>query len=259
MKEINAILTIASRDFFKYIRDKKRIVISFIFPLIFIGVLGASLNSNLSEEAGYSLLMFTFSGVIGQTMFQSVASGVISLIEDKENDFAQEMFVAPVSRYSILIGKILGETLVAYCQVLLLLGLGLILGILPKLSNLPLLLLFGLLCSFCGGAFGTLVMGKFQSQKTAAQFFPLIIFPQIFLSGVFSPIKDLPIYLKIISRSVPMTYAVDFIRNIFYLGHPDKNKVILYSLKFNLFMLIVFSFFFLTIGTYWFVKGERDR
>ena len=37
----------------------------------------------------------------------------MSLIEDRENDFTQELFIAPISRYAIVFGKILGEALVA--------------------------------------------------------------------------------------------------------------------------------------------------
>ena len=49
-------------------------------------------------------------------MFQTAAFGIISLLQDRENDFAQEMFVSPISRYSIVFGKIVGETLVALPQ-----------------------------------------------------------------------------------------------------------------------------------------------
>src|SRR3990167_5967693 len=104
MQEFNAILTIALRDFTKFLRDRTRIVFSFVFPLIFIGVLGSSLQANIGESLGYNFLFFTVIGVLGQTLFQSTASGIISLVEDRENDFSQEMFVSPISRYSIIIG-----------------------------------------------------------------------------------------------------------------------------------------------------------
>lgn len=87
MKILNALLVIAIRDLTKLLRDKGRIMASLIFPLVFVGVLGNSLNSNLSSDVGYSFLTFVYIGVIGQNLFQSTASGIISLIEDRENDF----------------------------------------------------------------------------------------------------------------------------------------------------------------------------
>src|SRR5207253_2775886 len=72
---------------------------------------------------------FTFTGVFGQTLFQTTSQGVMSLISDRENDFSQEMFVSPISRYSIIIGKILGESLVALPQAAAILAFAFIVGI----------------------------------------------------------------------------------------------------------------------------------
>ena len=45
--------------------------------------------------------------------------------------------------------------------------------------------------------------------------------PQIFLSGVFTPIGNLPMVLDILSRMSPMRYAVDLARGIYYAGKPE--------------------------------------
>ena len=59
-REANAIFAIAYRDFLKLLRDPARIVSSFVFPMIFIGILGNSLQANLGNAAGYNILVFTF-------------------------------------------------------------------------------------------------------------------------------------------------------------------------------------------------------
>src|SRR5204862_1216797 len=56
MRELSAILAIAYRDLLKFVRDPARIVFSLVFPVLFIGVLGGSLQSNLGAGAGYHLL-----------------------------------------------------------------------------------------------------------------------------------------------------------------------------------------------------------
>ena len=91
--ELNAILAIAGRDVTKLLRDRTRIIFSFMFPLIFIGILGQSLQANVASSLGFNLLLFTFIGVTAQTLFQSSASGIISLVTDRDSDFAQDMFV----------------------------------------------------------------------------------------------------------------------------------------------------------------------
>ena len=80
----NGVFAIALRDLSKFLRDRTRIVASIIAPIVFIGILGGSLESNLGEAAGYSFLLFTFTGIYAQTLFQSASFGVISLIEDRE-------------------------------------------------------------------------------------------------------------------------------------------------------------------------------
>lgn len=259
MKEINAVFTIAYRDLMKFLRDRTRILATFIFPIIFIGVLGGSLQSNIGKALGYNFLLFTFIGVLGQTLFQSTASGVISLVEDRENDFSQEIFVSPISRYTIIIGKILGESLVALAQVIGIILFGFIIQLPISLAGLLSLIPITLVVCFLGGAFGILVLANLGSQRSANQLFSFIILPQFFLAGVFSPIKHLPIYLFILSRVAPMTYAVDLVRGIYYAGDPVYSKVVLYNPFIDLLVCGILFVIFIFTGTYLFVKNERNK
>lgn len=259
MIELNAVFTIAYRDMIKFLRDRSRIIATFVFPFVFIGILGKSLQSNLSPLAGFDFLTFTFTGVLAQTLFQSTASGIISLIEDRENDFSQEIFVSPISRYSIIFGKILGESLVALSQGVGVVLFGLVAGVQMNLGQVLSLIPFCLMVCFFGGAFGMLVLSNLSSQRAANQIFPFLILPQFFIAGVFSPIKDLPFYLFIISRIAPLTYAVDLIRSVFYAGSPQANLIVLMGLSVNVLVISILFMLFLLIGTYLFVKNERNR
>ncbi len=263
MLEINAILTIAQRDFTKLMRDRLRLIVSFIFPVIFIGALGTSLQSNLGSVLQYNFLTFTFTGVLAQTLFQSTASGIISLIQDRETDFSQEMFVSPISRYSIIIGKILGESLVAMVQAfgVILFGLFLTLFYTMDLTAMQLVVAFPAAIAACllGGAFGVMVMAALGNQRSANQIFPFVIFPQFFLAGVFNPIRELPLPLFILSRMAPMTYAVDFYRSLYYWESPSYSHVVLYSPIIDFTVIAIMFLVMITIGTYLFVKNERNK
>jgi ABC-2 type transport system permease protein len=259
MRNLNAIVTIAFRDISKLLRDKARIAASFIFPIIFIGVLGTSLEQNLGGSLEYNFLTFVFIGVLAQTLFQSTASGIISLVEDRQNDFAQEMFIAPISRYSILLGKILGETLVSLVQITGVILFAFIIQIPLDVTSLLRLIPFVFAVTFFGGAFGVMVMSSLSEQRAANQIFPFILFPQFFLAGVFNPIQNLPLPILIASRISPMTYAVDLLRSIYYYGKPEYAKVVLFNPWLDLAVVIGFGMVFLMIGTYLFVKNERNR
>ncbi|MGB8647155.1 MAG: ABC transporter permease [Anaerolineae bacterium] len=259
MNEVNAILAIAYRDLLKLLRDPVRMASTFVFPLIFIGILGGSLQANLGPSIGYNLTTFVFTGVLAQTLFQSTTQGVISLLDDRESDFSQEIFVSPISRYSIVFGKIVGESLVAIPQGIAIVLFGLVLGISLTGPQLIGLLATGLVVSLLGGGFGMLMLSGFNNRRAANEIFPFLIFPQFFTAGVFTPVKVLPPYLEFLSRISPMRYAVDLMRGLYYLGEPDAAKVILDPLGLDLAVTAILFFGFMIIGTTLFVRNERNR
>jgi len=255
----NAILVIAYRDLLKLLRDPARIIYAFIFPLLMIAVLGGSMQANLGISAGYNLLTFTFTGVLAQTLFMSTSQGVISLIEDRENDFSQEMFVSPISRYAIVFGKMLGETLVALPQGVAVVAFGLVLGVPMTAPQLLAMLPVAIAVSLFGAAFGVLVLSNLGSRRAAEQVFTFIMLPQFILAGVFTPIQVLPWTLDALSRLLPLRYAVDLTRDAFYAGQPEYARVVLAGPLFNVLVMTALSVVFLMLGTVLFVRREHNR
>jgi ABC-2 type transport system permease protein len=259
MHELSAILAIAHRDLVKLLRDRARLVADLTFPMIFIGVLGTSLQAGFGEGSGFDLLTFVFTGVLAQTLWQSAALGVISLIEDRENDFSQEIFVSPISRYSIVIGKVLGESLVALPQGIAIVAFAAIIGIPLSLGVILALIPAVLVTTLFGGAFGVLVLSRLPNRRAATQIFPFVMLPQFFLAGVFNPIGSLPPILDVLSRISPMRYAVDLVRNAYYAIHPEPTDIALASAGTNLAIIGVLFLVFIAAGTAMFVRAEQNR
>jgi ABC-2 type transport system permease protein len=259
VNEINAVAAIASRDLFKFLRDRSRLIGTFVLPFLLMGLMGGTLQLNLGRAAGFNFVGFTFTGVLGMTIFQSSSQGVVSLLEDRQNDFAQEIFVSPVSRYSIVFGKILGETLVALAQALPLIAFALVLQV--PLTPVQLLLLgpVALISCFLGGAFGLAAMSMVSDQRGANQIFNFLLLPQLFLAGVFNPISVLPWYLNVLSRISPMRYIVDLLRDVVYAGHAEYDKVVLLGPLLNLATITAMFTVLMFIGTTLFVRRETNR
>jgi len=256
MSELSGVLTLAHRDLIKLLRDRTRIIADFSFPLIFIGILGTTLQAGFGAASGINLMQYVFTGVLAQTIWQSGALGVISLIADREQDFSQEIFVSPISRYSIIFGKILGESLVAMPQGIAIIAFGMILGVPFTIGTLVAIIPVLLLIAIYGGAFGVLILSRLDSQRQANQIFPFVMLPQFFLAGVFNPVMNLPLPLEILSKLSPMRYAVDVMRNIFY---PSGSGIALTDLSTNLAVIGVEFVLFMVIGTAGFVRAERNR
>lgn len=259
LHELNAIVGIAYRDFVKFLRDRTRLIFAFIFPVIFIGVLGNSLQSNVSSAVGYSFIAYTFTGVLAQILFQATAQSLVLLNEERGEDLSQEVFVSPISRYSILLGRIAGGSMNALTQSVGVILFGLLMGVsFGGVQFLRMLVALPVIC-LLGGSFGIIILSNLRSNVGANQVFPLLLFPQFFLAGVFSPIQNLPLYLLIPSRLVPMTYAVDFLRGLYYWGQPEFEKVVLHHPLTDLAIIAVYIVIFLGIGTFLFVRNERNK
>lgn len=257
--ELSAIIAISQRDFTKLLRDIPRFIGSLLTPFILIGVLGGTIQSTQGGGGSYDYITFVFTGVLAQTIFSSAAAGVISLIEDRENDFSQELFVSPVSRYSIVLGKILGETFVALPQGVATILFGFVIGVPISFAQLIGLFPVMLLAALLGSAFGLVIMSNLSSARTVNTVIGFIVFPQFFLAGVFAPIDKLPLALELASRLAPMRYAVDLARGIFYSGLPEASAVVVDPPLSNLIVIGVLFLLFLAIGTWLFVRSERNR
>jgi ABC-2 type transport system permease protein len=259
MRELNAIAAIASRDMLKFTRDRARLVGTFIFPFLLMFLMGGTLQLNLGKAAGFNFIGFTFTGVLGMTIFQSSSQGIASLLDDRQNDFAQEMFVSPVSRYSIVFGKILGESMVALAQAAPLVIFAIVLRVPLTPTQILLLVPVALLGCLVGGSFGLLGMALLSDQRSANQVLGYLVLPQFFLAGVFNPIAVLPWYLEILSLLSPMRYVVDLFRGVAYVGRPEYHKVVLFDPMTNLVVMGAMFTVFIVVGTALFVRRDTNR
>ena len=257
--EISAIAVIAHRDFVKLLRDRTRLFSELAFPFVLVLLLGPALQSGFGQAGSFDLTAFVFTGVIAQTVWQSSTLGLVSLIADREEDFSQEIFVSPASRYAIVAGKIIGESLVALPTALGVLVIGLIIGVpLTPLVVVALVLVLTVVAVY-GGAFGLLLLSNISNQRTAQQIFPFVLLPQFFLAGVFNPIHNLPLPLAILSALSPMRYAVELTRNVFYGLQPGVAAPPMTPLPINVLVIGASFLVFLVAGTILFTRAERNR
>jgi ABC-2 type transport system permease protein len=256
---LSAIAVIAHRDLIKLLRDRVRLVSELAFPLILVLVLGPALQSGFGSPGGINLTFFVFTGVLAQTIWQSSVLGLVSLLADREEDFSQEIFVSPVSRYSIIAGKVIGESLVAMPTGLGIIVIGLIAGV--PLSPLVLVALVPVLfvVAVYGGAFGLLILANLSTQRQANQIFPFVLLPQFFLAGIFNPIHDLPPLLAVLSALSPLRWAVELTRHVVYGLQPSVPGPQLTPLPVVLAVMAVSFVGFVILGTLRFVGREQNR
>src|SRR5271157_3350028 len=105
---MEAIYILWMRQLKRYFRSKSRIVGALGQPLLFLFALGYGFGSVYRAAGQGNYIQFLVPGVIGMTvLFTSVFNGM-EIIWDKQFGFLKETLVAPVPRFTIMIGRTLG-------------------------------------------------------------------------------------------------------------------------------------------------------
>lgn len=257
--ELWALLAIAQRDVIKLLRDRIRLAVNLAFPVLLIGGLGSVLQPIVGRVTGLSAITLAFTGVLAATLFQSAAAGMISIVEDRENDFSRELFVTPVSRLTLVTGKVTGETLVSLCQGACIVIFALAFGVRMTSAQLAALLLPSVACCLLGGAFGLAALAFLPNQRTAMQIFQFLIIPQYVLGGVLFPLRGLPPYLNALSWAMPLRYAVSLMRAAFYAGTPGYRQAVTGGPVIDVAVVGGLFAVFMTAGALMFNYRERAR
>ena len=162
---------------------------------------------------------FIAPGIMAMTVMMSVMTGLpVAISQEKEIGTMDGMMVAPINRLSILLGKTMAQTGRGLIQGLIILALAI--GIFGVVIQGSIILVFALLLlgvfSFVG--LGIVITSFTKDQETAQMLMMTLMFPMMFLSGVFFPIQQMPWYMQDISKVLPLTYASDALRKVMVLG-----------------------------------------
>jgi len=215
MGNLLGVYTIWYRDILRFWRDKMRMIGAITFPLLFLVVFGSGLSSSIGFMApGVDFAKFMFPGVIGMTVLMTAFMSGISVVWDREFGFLKEVLVAPVSRGAVAVGKTLGGATVALIQGLMILIFAPIIGVsLSPVTVLKLIPLMFLLATALGAA-GILLATRIRSMEAFQMTMQMLMFPMIFLSGVFFPLSGLPSWMNALVKLNPATYGIDPIRQV---------------------------------------------
>jgi ABC-2 type transport system permease protein len=205
-------LNIAGRVIHQLIRDRRTMALIILVPVVMMGIIGAS----FPEE---SVLDYIAPAMIATlALFFSFLLTGISFLRERSQGTLERLMASPVTRLDVVVGYLFGFFLFALAQT----------------SIIILFTIYVLGANFMGELLdififqtiiiaGAVTLGIFTStfarnEFQMVQFIPLIITPQIFLAGILWPVEQMPEYLQWLSRIMPLTYAVDGLRDIMLVG-----------------------------------------
>ena len=215
MNNLRGIYTIWYRDILRFWYDKMRMVGAIIFPLLFLFVFGSGLGARMeSLGPGIDFTKFIFPGIIGMTVLMTSFMAGISVVWDREFGFLKEVLVAPISRVSVAVGKTLGAATVALFQGVLILLFAPLIGISFSIWTILALLPLMFLLAAAMGSLGILLASCIKSMEAFQAVTQMMMFPMVFLSGVFFPLQGLPAWMSILVKINPATYGIAPIRQV---------------------------------------------
>lgn len=252
MVEVNTVYVLIARDFKKFLREKGRLIATLARPLIWLFLVGGGMSRLISPGMGISYIQFIFPGILGMTILFSSIFSSISIIWDKEFGLMKEILVAPVSRFSIVIGKALSGTIISVIQATIILLLFPFLGIKLSPLSIPYAIVVAFLLSFCISSLGIIIATFFENLESFSTIMNFIVMPMFFLSGAMYPVQKLPYVLKLVAKINPLTYGVDALKHAIF----RERQLSDFSLAADLSILIISSIVFVVIAGFSFERKK---
>ena len=142
----------------------------------------------------------------------------VSFLRERSLGTLERLMASPLRRTEIVVGYMLGFTIIALVQAAEVLGFSLL--VLDLYNAGSVWLLFGLEVVLAIGAvsLGIFLSTFARNEFQAVQFIPIVVVPQVLLSGLLVPVESEPEWLQVVSNVLPLTYAVDALREVMLKG-----------------------------------------
>lgn len=211
-------LSLCHRELLRFLRQRHRVIGALATPIVFWLLIGAGMGRSFQANVpgGQNYLHYFFPGTILMILLFTAIFSTISVIEDRREGFLQGVLVAPVSRMSIVLGKVLGGTILAFGQGLLFLLLAPLIGIPFSSAGFALCAAMMLIVSFALTALGLCIAWPMNSTQGFHAIMNLFLMPMWFLSGALFPAGGAWAPLRWIMTVNPLTYALAGIRRTLY-------------------------------------------
>ncbi|GBD23457.1 Inner membrane transport permease YbhR [bacterium HR29] len=212
---MGAVLALAVRDLRGVLRSRSQLYSSMLTPLLILLFLGTGVSHGL-EPANLPAGDFTAYLVAGVVVMTSVFSSTFSsasYYRDRDTGMLRALLVTPRHPRAIVLGKSLAGVAIGSLQAMVVLALaapfsdlgwqyGYVRG---ALLALGVVVALNLLLGGLAQALAT----RIQTMQGFHLVMNLALFPLLFFSGAFFPIRDLPVWLEGLALANPLTYAVD--------------------------------------------------
>jgi len=215
MNSFLGVYTMWYRDVLRFWYDKARMLSALLFPVFFLFMFGSGLQGSIGPmSGGINFTQFMYPGIIAMSVLMGSFMSGVSIVWDREFGFLKEVLVAPISRVSVALGRTLGSATVATIQGIMILVLAPFIHVSLSVGTVFALIPLTFLLAASMGSLGILLASRIKSTEAFQAIMQMLMFPMIFLSGVFFPMQNLPSWMSFIVKINPASYGVASIRQV---------------------------------------------
>ena len=201
-----------------------------IFPTLLLAIQtgGAGGAVNLPEFPQVNgFLDFMLAGAMIQSTLLAGNSGGIALALDIEMGFTDRLFAAPVSRYSVVLGRLAGTTVLGAFTAVWFIAIGLIFGAQIEEGILGVLWIVVLVAgtALAFGSIGAAIALRTNSASVVQGLFPLV-FVVLFLSSAFFPANLMLDPASAVAEYNPLSFIVEGLREPIIAGFDGGDELL---------------------------------
>lgn len=248
MFSYKAIYVIIVREFKRFFRQRGRLLVTISRPLLWLFIVGAGFTSMVKIPTDISYKQFILPGIIGMTILFSSIFSTISVVWDREFGFLREMLVAPISRVTIVMGKLLSGTTLSLFQGVILLFVSPFLGLSLSFHQFAAMFFLIALVSLAITAMGLVIASYLTSLEGFNVIMNFIVLPMFFLSGALYPVNVLPPALQYLTFINPLSYGIDAFKHVL-LGSAAPPLGPEFPIVLDIGAVIMFSFIMIVIAS----------
>lgn len=223
----SALLAMAYRQIARFLVARSRIANAVIMPvmwLVFFGIGWSAAFSALRGVertlfGGLGYLEFLAPGIVIMSVFMAGFGSGLGVIWDREFGYLKEVLVSPAPRQALILGRLVGDSVVALVQGLLMAVLVSLVAGWPGTARFLAALAAAYIAALASSSIGTFIALSMRSPEGFHVVINIIMMPMLFISGAFYPIDPLPGLLKALAYINPLYYAVDLSRGLMYGVH----------------------------------------
>ena len=261
--QLGGLYAIWLREVKRAARDRGQLIGGVSRPLLWVLIMGIGLNPYFRGEiygevrfvVPYTYLQFIFPAVIVLNIMYTSVQSAVSTIWDREFGFLREILVSPLTRTTILLGKVLGGATVALFHGCLVLVLARFADVTLTPGGILIGLLWMFLLAFGLTSLGVVIANRVRSFEGFGVFSNAVILPLYFTSSSIFPLDPsltsaqskviYPEWLVTLVEINPLTYAVDALRGAFIGFHqfdPKLGPIVLAAMAIVFFLIALRDF-----------------